>query len=140
MPGISVYSTSNTTSVEQVIDRVVSLFPNKFVQNINKNDIQVVFKDSESTNQKVVVRLVRGHEQALTARKILLIVHKGTWVSDEEHQRAFSIYEQLLRISWDQVKRKYKITKPDINTFREIIQDFGVDGEKFREVLAAKTV
>lgn len=140
MPGTAAYSTANTASVEATIDRVVSLFPNKFVQNVNKNDIQVIFKDSEATNQVVTVRLVRGHEQALTNKKILMIVHKGTWVSDEEHERAFLIYEQLLRINYVQEKRKYVIAKPDLNTFKEIVNDFGVNGEKFREVLAAKVV
>lgn len=138
MPGASTYSTNNTSSVEQTIDRVVSLFPQKFTQTINKNDIQVIFKDSEATNQKIVIKLVKGYEQALTGRKILLIVHKGTWVSDEDHARAFAIYEQLLRVSYNQEKRKYVIAKTDLNTFREIVQDFGVDGEKFREVIATK--
>jgi hypothetical protein len=140
MPGSAVYTTANTASVEQAIDRVISLFPNKFTTNINKNDIQVIYKDSEATNQKIVVRLVRGHEQALTGKKILMVVHKGSWVSDEEHERAFQLYEQLLRISWNAEKRKYVIAKPDLNTFKEIIQDFGVNGEKFREVLASKVV
>lgn len=140
MPASAVYTTANTASVEQAIDRVISLFPNKFTTSINKTDIQVIYKDSEATNQKIVVRLVRGHEQALTGKKILLIVHKGSWVSDEEHERAFQLYEQLLRISWNAEKRKYVIAKPDLNTFKEIIQDFGVNGEKFREVLASKVV
>ncbi len=140
MPGTAVYSTTNTASVEQAIDKVIALFPQKFTSSVNKNDIQVIFKDSEATNQKIVVRLVRGHELALTGRKILMIVHKGSWVSDEEHERVFALYEQLLRISWDQEKRRYKINKTDLNTFKEIVQDFGVNGEKFREVLAAKAV
>ena len=135
----STYSTNNTATVEQSIDRVIALFPQKFTQTINKADIQIIFKDSDATRNSISIKLVKGYEEALTPKKIIMIVHKATWLNGEEHERAFSLYEQLLRISWDQEKRKYKITKPDLNTFKEIIQDFGVNGEKFREFMVSRT-
>lgn len=137
----STYTTGNSATVEQTIDRVVALFPQKFTQNINKNDILVIFKDAETTNKSdiVTIKLVRGYEEAMTGKKIIMIIHKATWLNGEDHERALAIYEQLLKITWDQEKRKYRIGKTDLNTFKELVLDFGVNGEKFREFMVSKT-
>jgi hypothetical protein len=128
------HTTQNTDSVTQAIERLLQLFPGKF-QDVNKDHIQVIFRDSLKSPFAANVRLINGINQALTNKKIALVVWKGYWEGSDEYQRATALYEQLLRVQYDDSKKKYKIRRHDVQTLKEFLTEFGLNYEKAKEVL-----
>jgi hypothetical protein len=132
----SEHSLGNVSSVEETISRVMSWFPGKF-KDVNVNHIQVVFRDSLNSPWRATIRVVSGLLAAFTNRKLVLVVWKGNWEGSDEYQRSLLVYEQLLRVRYDDEKKKYQLRKHDVQTFQEILADFGLNYEKTKEVFDA---
>lgn len=132
----SEHSIDKTSSVEETIRKVMSWFPGKFKE-VNADHLQVVFRDSVNSSWNANIKVVGGLLQAFTPKKLLLVVWKGNWDGADEYQRSLLVYEQLLRIRYDDEKKKYVLRKHDVQTFSEILADFGLNHEKTKEVFDA---
>ena len=130
------HSISDVNSVEETVGKVMSWFPSKFTD-VNARDIQVVFRDSLKSPWSATIRVVSGLFKAFTNKKLILIVWKGNWESADEYQRSLLVYEQLLRVRYNDEKKKYTLRKHDVTTFQEILADFGLNYEKTKEVFDA---
>lgn len=129
----SEHTVANTTSVDDTIRKVMSWFPGKF-KDVNADHIQVVFRDSINSPWRATIKVVNGLLAAFTQKKLTLLVWKGNWEGSDEYQRSLIIYEQLLRVRYDDDKKKYVLRKHDVQTFQEILSDFGLNYEKLKEV------
>lgn len=127
------HTLGNTNSVEETIKKVMSWFPGKFKE-VNADHIQVVFRDSLTSPWRASIKVVGGLLKAFTQKKITLLVWKGNWEGSDEYQRSLIIYEQLLRVRYDDEKKRYVLRKHDVQTFQEILADFGLNYEKIKEV------
>ena len=128
------YSAKDTEQVNTIIEKLITWFPGKF-KDINKDHIQVVFRDSLKSPWRANIKLLTGLNSAFTQKKIALIVWKGNFEGSDEYQRALALYEQLIRVQYDDNKKKYVLRKHDVQTFLELLQEFGLNSEKFKEVL-----
>lgn len=127
------YSVDNVSQVEATINRVLGWFPGKF-KDVNRDDIRVVFRDSLKSPWRATVKLVSGVTKPFVGKKIMLLVWKGNWEGSDDYQRSLLVYEQLMRIQFNDKTKKYTLRKHDVQTFSEILQDFGLNYEKAKEV------
>lgn len=128
----SEHSLDRISSVEETVKKVLAWFPGKF--DVNPEHIQVVFKDALTSPWEAKLRLASGLLKAFTPKKLLLVVWKGNWEGSDEYHRAFIIYEQLLRVRYNDKKKKYELRKHDIETFKEVLQEFGLNYENVKDV------
>lgn len=123
-------------SVRTKVEEIINKFPNKFLH-INVNDIHFVMKDSETSTWKANVRLLRGFTTSLTSKKIGLSVWKQGWLTADETEKGFIVYHELMHILYDDETHAYKLRKHDVETFYEMLKEFGIDGEKTAEILGS---
>lgn len=121
-------------SVRTKVEEIINRFPNKFLH-INVNDIHFVLKDAETSTWRANVRLLHGFTQSLTSKKIGLSVWKQGWLTANETDKGFIIYHELMHILYDDESNSYKLRKHDVETFYEILNDFGLNNEKAAEIL-----
>ena len=108
-------------------------FKGKF-HDVNAEHVDILFKETPTSRNSVDVKLIKGLYTAYSDKFISLIVHKGDWDSSDEYQRAFFLYEQLLRIAYDDSKRSYRLKSYDVETFQEVLKDFGINYERAKDV------
>ena len=129
----SSYTREGTEEVRKLINKLLVAFKGKF-HNVNGEHIDILFKDGVTSRNSIDVKLIKGLLQAYSDKFISLVVDKGDWESSDEYQRAFLLYEQLLRIGYDDEKRAYRLNRYDVETFQEVSKDFGIDYERAKEV------
>lgn len=127
------YSVDHVSEVEATINRMLTQFPAKF-KDVNRDDIKVIFRDSLKSPWRATVKLVTGLLTPFVGKKVALLVWKGNWEGSDDYQRSLMIYEQLMRIQFNDKTKKYTLRKHDVQTFSEILQDFGLNYEKAKEV------
>lgn len=128
-------------SVSDIAEKVLHKFNKKFLH-INPQDIYFAFKDSLKSKWRAETRVVGGLTSSLTTKKLAITVWKQHWVSSDDTERMLVMYHELLHIVFDEDKKKYSLLKHDLETFREMIVDLGLDEEKaikfFGELEAVK--
>jgi DNA-dependent RNA polymerase auxiliary subunit epsilon len=120
-------------SVQKMVERVINGFPQKFIH-VNINDLHLTFKDAPNSPWKARTRILGGFYSSLTPKKIGIEVWKQEWINADEDQRALILYHELLHVSYDTEKNTYKLKQHDVQTFYEMLKDFGLDYERSSEV------
>ena len=131
--GAARYTREGTEEVRQLIGRLLSAFKGKF-HDVNGEHIDILFKENQASRNSVDVKLIKGLYTAYSDKFISLVVDKVDWEASDTYQRAFFLYEQLLRITYDDSKRAYKLKGYDVETFQEVLTDFGINYERAKEV------
>ena len=127
------YTRQGTEEVRKLLNRLLIGFKGKF-HDVNGEHVDILFKDTPTTRNSVDVKLIKGLYTAYSDKFISLIIHKGDWDASDEYQRAFMMYKQLLRIVYDDSRRSYKLKGYDVETFAEILKDFGLNYERAKDV------
>lgn len=122
-----------TSDVEKVTRALIKKFPNKFYH-INADDMDFFEKDSLKSSWKAEVRLIKGLAAVFTKKRVALTVWKQHWETTDEVDKFAIIYHELLHLLYDEDEGKYKIRKHDIETFKEMLTDFGINDEKAQEI------
>ena len=130
----SSYTREGTEEVRKLIGRLLAAFKGKF-HNVNGEHIDILFRvASNPARNSVDVKLIKGLLQAYSDKFVSLVVDKGDWEASDEYQRAFLLYQQLLRIGYDDEKRAYRLNGYDVETFQEVLTDFGINYERAKDV------
>ena len=127
------YTRQGTEEVRQLLGKLLTAFKGKF-HDINGEHVDILFKETPTSRNSIDIKLIRGLYTAYSDKFISLIVHKGDWEASDEYQRAFFLYEQLLRIVYDDEKRAYRLKGYDVETFQEVLKDFGINYERAKDV------
>jgi putative metallopeptidase len=126
------YEAADVSVYQTVID-VLKQFPGKFIH-IDPRDLHLVFRDSEKSQFRAQTRVLRGFYQSLTQKKVAITFWKKDWLESTQAQRAMVVYHELLHILRDSKTLVYKLRKHDVQDFKEMIETFGLEGEKATEV------
>ena len=127
------YTREGTEEVRQLLGKLLTAFKGKF-HDVNKEHIDILFRDVPNGRNSVDIKLIKGLYTAYSDKFISLVVDKGDWEASDEYQRAFLLYEQLLRITYDDTRRTYKLKGYDVETFHEVLKDFGLNSERAKEI------
>jgi predicted metallopeptidase len=124
-----------SNSVIDMIEKIINTFPDKFIH-IVPTDLAVLFKDQskKSTDEivtriKAKTRVLSAPLQLLTRKKILIEILQQEWELSSENQRALLIYHELFHILFDDKKREYRMRKPDVKGFYELLKTLGLNYE-----------
>lgn len=129
----ALYTREGTEEVRSIMNRLLTTFKGKF-HDINPEFVDIIFKDTPNSKYEADVKLVRGLYTAYSNKKINLILHRGSWASSDDYQKALMLYKQLMRVFYDDDKKAYRIRNYDVQTFSELLQDFGLNFEKAKDV------
>lgn len=122
-------------SVKEMVEKVINGFPEKFIH-ININDLHLTFKDAKSSTWNARTRLLNDFYQSLTNKKIGIEIWKQYWITAEESMRALTIYHELMHITYDKNKKKYKLQAHDVQNFYEILSIVGLNNENIDQLVS----
>ena len=124
------------STVESIAEQVVERFNKKFLH-INLQDVYFAFKDSASSTYRAQTKLIRGIASSLTTKKLAITVWKQHWNTSDDVERMLIMYHEFLHIYYNDDKKKYVLKKHDVENFREMLADFGLNEEKAKEFFGA---
>lgn len=120
-------------TVDDIAEKLIEKFSKKFLH-INLQDVYFVFKDSIKSKWRAQTHLVGGVLSSFTKKKVTITVWKQHWITSNEVERMLILYHEFLHITYDDDKKKYVLNRHDIENFREMLVDCGIDEEKAVQV------
>ncbi|MEE9214910.1 MAG: putative metallopeptidase [Thermodesulfobacteriota bacterium] len=120
-------------TVEEIAERLVEKFSKKFLH-INLQDVYFAFKDSQKSKWRAQTSLIKGVLSSFTKKKVAVTIWKQHWVTSDEVERMLILYHEFLHLIYDDDKKNYVMVRHDIENFREMLMDFGIDEEKAKQV------
>lgn len=129
-----------SNDIQQTVDNMINTFPDKFIH-INRQDLKLVTKDASTSSWKARTRIMNGLYRMLTGKKIVVEFSKPDWETATEAQKAIIVYRELLKVGYDDKKKKdYFLRKYDVQDFFEILEKLGLSYEKADEFFGTNKV
>ena len=116
-------------TVDDIAEKLVGKFSKKFLH-INLQEIYFAFKDSPKSKWRAQTSLVKGVLSSFTKKKVAITIWKQHWLTSDEVERSLIIYHEFLHLTYDDDKKNYILNRHDIENFREMLVDCGIDEEK----------
>jgi hypothetical protein len=129
-----------TADVTTLVDTIMNKWPDRFIH-ISRKDLCLIFKDADKSQWQAKTNVTNGLYRTLTGKKIIIQIHKQSWVLDKPVDRALLLFRELSRIDLNQKdKSEYKLLKPDLTDFKFLLNKIGLNHEHkdefFSKVLA----
>lgn len=102
---------------------------------IHYDDMVFLYKFADKSDWAGQCRLIKGVWEAITDKKVMISLWHENWVKKSTSEKALLLFHEICHIGYDDDKAKYTIIKHDVEDFREILREYGVDWEDSQKFL-----
>lgn len=125
--------------LKDIVDLIVEAFPEKLGHIESNKILYSCFSQPKSNVKARIVPIQKRYEIFLDEGSYILEIHKESWEVADEGLRLYIILHELTHIpseGFNKESKEYKKTiKHDLEDFKDLVRDYGVDLEKVDQLV-----